>query len=1258
MRRGNDYLKNGFLRKRFLRGGALLLVFAVLFCTAFAIRMAYAADKEPVTAHPNAQVYQAEDAVLLGGTRKASDHTGYTGSGFVGGYDNNGSGAVTFNIDVAEAAEYYIDFRYSAGDVGGWAKNRTMGLSVNGASSQIVFAGTDSSWNTWEEKIIKVQLNAGRNSISVKNITSDNNDDCINLDKISVWKYSQNPVVDALAVESGSYTVSVGYSQSIRAHLVDSNGVWTEEVDNLTIISDNPGIVSAEDGKITGVKAGNAKVTVRYGDYTAEIDVTVLANPCLVADCGNITREVDNSMFGYILTPNYDIPDSRLTLLGPVLNRETVPVQNFQAIGDMDGSYYQYEGSILQRQLEAYTRAKKAGLKYYMLLGHNPSWATASGGPVDSTENKNLKNETQLKDYKQYIKDVLQYMKDNGAKPDFADLTNEYWTGTEETFRMCWEALREVYPDAIPAVGPGAVGYSGIPDFYIPYVSANNMTLEGPSWHEFWTSSTYASYSQLKGWHDGIADLQNKYPEANGKYIIWEENNSGSTNPADWARSMSNVVRTGVDYNIKGCLEGNNWNGMSDLLTTNVKAENNSSRRGTWWVYYAFAQMSGQYVEVATSNADEDFTGAVSVDENNIKIIAAKNNCDGAIDISLENVGYADSDFTINTYKIVNSENAGLAYQGDIDSYSYENGTLKFTISNVLAEDVWFVDIKTDKAKPGFFVPLKPDDGQAAVNMPELTWTEAQGADSYTVIVSENYDMSDPVINESNIKGQSYKVLSPLDTDKRYYWTVTAENVNGKTAFVSDTKYSFLVKDNTGVPGQFGPYMPSVAAVNEDVYTELKWSTAYNADSYHVIVSKNEDFSDPVADIRGITSVRSTGQFGNNSQGYYRFSSPLEYSTKYYWIVYAENSNGERPMNGPLHSFTTKAEGNDPTDFALIYPENNAADISERTELVWEASANAFFYSLTVSENPDMSEPVIERPNMIYNRYTVEQNILYPGKTYYWTVTAYTKDRKYAAQTDSGVYSFTVKNTPCSPLLYAEIPQDNSVTLKFIPSDGADKYCILYGRNPGEYTHVIRDVTDTDYTVSGLLNGYRYYFAVAAVNDYGISEIWNERSETPESPDGSIDADTEGELPLINLTEISNEYNKYYVPPVSDTPSVNAPSDNQAVSGNGQTAGQNNTDEKVLKPSKAVIKKVKVKGKKLIITWKKQKKVSGYIVQVSKNKKFTKIKKKVTIKKKSKTSCNIRLSKGKYYVRVCAYQKDKSKKVCGKWSRILTKNIR
>lgn len=130
-------------------------------------------------------------------------------------------------------------------------------------------------------------------------------------------------------------------------------------------------------------------------------------------------------------------------------------------------------------QPAAVQRAKDAGHKYYFLLGHNPSWATASGNPTDTGL---VKDEEELARFKQYLKDTLQYYKDNGITPDFANLTNEYWTGLFPTYQVAWEAVREVYPDFIPAVGPSAVGFDGIPEFYIPESVEAGITVEGPAW--------------------------------------------------------------------------------------------------------------------------------------------------------------------------------------------------------------------------------------------------------------------------------------------------------------------------------------------------------------------------------------------------------------------------------------------------------------------------------------------------------------------------------------------------------------------------------------------------------------------------------------------------------------------------------------------------------------------------------------------------------------------------------------------------------
>jgi hypothetical protein len=808
----------------------------------------------------------------------------------------------------------------------------------------------------------------------------------------------------------------------------------------------------------------------------------------VTVDFANEQRPVNSGTYGYILTPNYDIPDSRVTLLGSLLNRETIPVQTFQAIGDLDGACFNNEGSQLQRCLEAYQRAKDVGLKWYFLLGHNPSWTTPNGAPAGGTP-------TNQAWFKQYVKDVLQYFKDNGATPDFADLTNEYWTGYEATFKGNWEAVREVYPDYIPIVGPGGVGYSGISDFYIPFSSANQMDLEGPAWHEFWQGSTYASYTQTNNWKNPIVKLQTQYPETNGKYVIWEENNSWSTAPADWTRSMANVVRSGITQNIKGCIQSGNWNGMSDMLSTTVRLnqQNGAVRTPIWWVYYMFSQLSGQYVGVTTSTGD-DFTACASRDTDECKVIIAKSATAGTINVNLNNQPFSGQPVRIDLYKITETENDGLTFQSSITPSSTTN--ISFAINNAAANDSWMVVLKKTASAPDFFHPKTPDDGEVAIANPTLTWSAAQGAASYTVKVSANKDLSRPVINASGITGTSYAVGTGLTNGQQYYWNVTAVNSSGERTVSNNAVYSFIVGD-TDVPGQFGPYLPSTNGPNESVNPRFLWSRAYNASSYRLVVSTRGDLSSPVINQSGITTITGTNEFGANTASTYTPSTALAYNTTYYWRVYAVNGNGERPMNGPVQYFATKARGNAPTGFSLAAPANNAAGVSNRAVLSWTAAKNAFFYKLEVSANSDMSNPIIVRDRMIYNKYTTEPNLLNPNTRYYWRVTAYTKDLAYSTASSSGIWSFTIENRPCSPLLYAHQPGNGQVKLWFRSSDGAASYNIKYGTTSGSYTNTITGVTKSPYTVTGLTNGTTYYFAVTAVNANGESSVWNERPEAP-----------------------------------------------------------------------------------------------------------------------------------------------------------------
>lgn len=83
------------------------------------------------------------------------------------------------------------------------------------------------------------------------------------------------------------------------------------------------------------------------------------------------------------------------------------------------------------------------------------------------------------------------------------------------------------------------------------------------------------------------------------------------------------------------------------------------------------------------------------------------------------------------------------------------------------------------------------------------------------------------------------------------------------------------------------------------------------------------------------------------------------------------------------------------------------------------------------------------------------------------------------------------------------------------------------------------------------------------------------------------------------------------------------------------------------------------KGTTLTVKWAKQKKVAGYQIQYSTDKKFKKSKTETVTAKKSATSADLSLSAtGKtYYVRIRNYYKKGSKKIYSEWSNVLKKKV-
>ncbi len=96
------------------------------------------------------------------------------------------------------------------------------------------------------------------------------------------------------------------------------------------------------------------------------------------------------------------------------------------------------------------------------------------------------------------------------------------------------------------------------------------------------------------------------------------------------------------------------------------------------------------------------------------------------------------------------------------------------------------------------------------------------------------------------------------------------------------------------------------------------------------------------------------------------------------------------------------------------------------------------------------------------------------------------------------------------------------------------------------------------------------------------------------------------------------------------------------------------TAKKTTKPKKTSIKKLKSAKKAITVSWAKISGVKGYQIQFATDKKFTKNKKTVTVKKQKTTSKTVKKlkAKKKYYVRVRTYKVVNKKNVYSAWSKV------
>jgi glucose/arabinose dehydrogenase len=223
--------------------------------------------------------YQAEDATIHDGT-VASNHTGYTGTGFVD-YVNEVGSYVQWTVSASAAGDIPVTFRYANGTT----TNRPMDIAVNGttAKSNVGFAGTG-DWTTWKTVTTTVHLDAGTNTIRATSTTANG-----------------GPNVDELSVAAPGDTDAPTVPANPRTSNLTCNSVtfaWDAATDNVGVtaydIYHDGQLIKSVDGTVTSTTL-TVVPSVTWGLYVNARDAA--GNVSQASDTVNVTPpacQVDN----------------------------------------------------------------------------------------------------------------------------------------------------------------------------------------------------------------------------------------------------------------------------------------------------------------------------------------------------------------------------------------------------------------------------------------------------------------------------------------------------------------------------------------------------------------------------------------------------------------------------------------------------------------------------------------------------------------------------------------------------------------------------------------------------------------------------------------------------------------------------------------------------------------------------------------------------------------------------------------------------
>lgn len=133
---------------------------------------------------PTAGRVEAEDGTITGDrNRVQTEHAGYSGTGYVGGFEVDGA-SVTFDVTAAAAGFHAITLGYANGPNPQPNQTKQMSVYVNDEFVKKLSLPPAANWQTWLSIEDQVELEAGTNVVTIKRDAGDNGN--VNLDYLDL----------------------------------------------------------------------------------------------------------------------------------------------------------------------------------------------------------------------------------------------------------------------------------------------------------------------------------------------------------------------------------------------------------------------------------------------------------------------------------------------------------------------------------------------------------------------------------------------------------------------------------------------------------------------------------------------------------------------------------------------------------------------------------------------------------------------------------------------------------------------------------------------------------------------------------------------------------------------------------------------------------------------------------------------------------------------------------------------------------------